>query len=69
MSFHFGVGKTNCLTYTPKNINLTYNAGVYTVHSGSIITVPYGNGTALKVGDVIGSYYEVVKVVGDVPPI
>ena len=42
---YYGSPNTNCLTSVPKNVNLTYNAGVFTVHAGSIITVPYGGGT------------------------
>lgn len=39
---YFCPGKTNCLTYTPKNVNLTLSNGTLTLKAGSKVYVPNG---------------------------
>lgn len=39
---YYGAGKTNCLTYVPKNINLTLTDGILTLKAGSKVYIPNG---------------------------
>lgn len=49
---YFCPGKTNCLTYTPKNVNLTLSNGTLTLKAGSKVYVP--NGYDINAG-IVGS--------------
>lgn len=39
---YYGAGKTNCLTYVPKNVNLTLTDGALTLKAGSKVYIPNG---------------------------
>ena len=52
---YVGSPNTNCLTYTPKNINLELNNGTLTLKAGSKVYVPNGKNTdgSLKFDEVV----------------